>query len=240
MIEIPALIAILIAETLVLLVGFLVYQEYRRARKKISDRFETHRFIEKINDTQKDRLGDLYGGLIDHKLGTDFEACQENLEEIIRIEKLLYRQFFDAFLTHDSNKVRAIDSMFRDLTQPYYRLAKQLQAQKPVEEVDMGAYQAQIEALEANLLASETEVEQLRSHLGVATKSLKDISSEYTQMFSSYKGMDEVQRSVERMLDILRRAQRRAERINAKPLIPAAPPVATPAPDHPVVEEKKP
>jgi len=45
MIEIPALIAILVAETLIVLVGLMVFQEFRRARKRQQDRQETNRFI---------------------------------------------------------------------------------------------------------------------------------------------------------------------------------------------------
>lgn len=235
MIEIPALIAILIAETLVLLVGIMVFQEYRRSRKKQHDRVETNRFIERINKTQKDRLGELCAALIHHNLGTNFQECREPLEEIIRCEKLLYRQFFDAFLNHDSAKIKALDGMVRDLTLPYCRLAKQLQEIQAAEAVDLTAYQEKVEALEASLATSQQEIEQVKSHLSLATRSLKDISDEYTQMFGSYKGITEVQQSMERMLGIFKRIERRAETINAKAVEPPSPP-----PPPPQVEENIP
>lgn len=208
MIEIPALIAILIAETLILLVGIMVFQEYRRSRKRQQDRIETNRFIERINLTQKDRLGDLCAALLHHNLGTDFQACREHLEDIIRSEKLLYRQFFDAYLNHDSAKIKAMDGLVRDLTLPYCRLARQLQDLMMASQVDVEAQKELIADLESRLTASQHEVEQVKSHLAVATRSLKDISEEYTQMFGSYKGVSEVQDSLERVLDIFKLTER--------------------------------
>ncbi len=221
MIEIPALIAILIAETLIVLVGIMVFQEYRRSRKRQQDRQETNRFIERINLTQKDRLGDLCAALLHHNLGTDFQACREHLEEIIRSEKLLYRQFFDAYLNHDSAKIKALDGLVRDLTMPYCRLARQLQDIQMASMVDVETQKELIADLEARLTASQQEVEQVKSHLVLATKSLKDISEEYTQMFGSYKGVSEVQDSLERVLDIFKMTERKVAAMEAPP--PALP-----------------
>ncbi len=215
MIEIPALIAILIAETLVVLVGFLIFQEYRKARKKLHDRLETRYFIDKINETQKDRLGELFAALIHHNISTDLPACRENLEEIVRTEKVLYRQFFDAFLNHDTGKIRVLDGMVRELTPPYLRLAKLLQEQT-TQENDIDLYKERLVALESTLQDSKQELGQMKSHLALATRSLKDVSEEYTQMFGSYKGISDVEASLERMMKIFRRAERRADVIIAK------------------------
>jgi hypothetical protein len=217
MIEIPALIAILVAETLILLVGVLVFQEYRKSRKRQHDRVETNRFIERINLTQRDRLGDLCAALLHHNLGTDFQACREHLEEIIRSEKLLYRQFFDAYLNHDSAKIKALDGLVRDLTIPYCRLAKQLQDIQMATMVDVETQKEMIADLEARLYASQQESDQLKSHLALATTSLRDISEEYTQMFGSYKGVSEVQDSLGRVLDIFRQAEQRVTAPEAEP-----------------------
>lgn len=216
MIEIPALIAILIAETLVVLVGFLVFQEYRKSRKKLNDRIETRHFIDRINETHKDRLGELFAALIHHNLGNDLQAYRENLEEIVRCEKLLYRQFFDAFLNHDTVKIRALDGMVRELTLPYLKLAKQIQEQHAAMVAEMGTDQERLQALEASLLASQQELDQVKSHLALATRSLKDISEEYTQMFGSYKGVGEVQSSLERVLAVFQRVEKRADMLSTK------------------------
>jgi|GEM_PF-3132410 uncharacterized coiled-coil protein SlyX len=219
MIEIPALIAILVAETLIVLVGIMVFQEFRRSRKRQHDRLETNRFIERINLTQKDRLGDLCAALLHHNLGTDFQACREPLEEIIRSEKLLYRQFFDAYLNHDSVKIKALDGLVRDLTMPYCRLARQLQDIQMASMVDVETQKEQIADLEARLAASQQEAEQVKSHLALATQSLKDISEEYTQMFGSYKGIDQVQNSLERVLDMFKRTESRVAALQPPPAI---------------------
>lgn len=230
MIEIPALIAILVAETLILLVGVLVFQEYRKSRKRQHDRMETSRFIERINLTQRDRLGDLCAALLHHNLGTDFQACREHLDEIIRSEKLLYRQFFDAYLNHDSARIKALDGLVRDLTIPYCRLAKQLQDIQMANMVDVETQKEMIADLEARLHTSLKEVDQLKSHLSLATTSLRDISEEYTQMFGSYKGVSQVQDSLDRVLDIFKLVEQQSAALNPKPAIEVFPAQDTESP----------
>ena len=89
--------------------------------------------------------------------------------------------------------------------------------------VDVETQKELIADLEARLAASQQEAEQVKSHLALATQSLKDISEEYTQMFGSYKGIDQVQNSLERVLDMFKRTESRVAALQPPPPIDPLP-----------------
>jgi DNA repair exonuclease SbcCD ATPase subunit len=217
MIAIHSLTAVLAAEALIVLSGLLLWLLLRGKRRERRERGQARAWVRRFKAHEKDRRESLGEELAGMDAIVDEASLGETLAEVKEREQMLYCVIIDAFLTHDVDKLSAVEEQVGGLSEPWRLLARRLSAAAAGEDprerlaaMDADLRQARAEAENAakELERARIEREDLAQRLDRAIVALDQVSGEYAKMFNDPKSAEELRASRARLLQALRAAER--------------------------------
>lgn len=187
-----------------LLFGIVLYLAWV-IRRKNHDQAAVRNFIERLKETESQRIEELKQRLQGLTNVSD-EQLSQVLEEFSLQEKTLYKQVIEVFLHRSMDSVMAISSRVKAITEPFCKL---LTDAKGVDESvlrDMKKARKLIEEQTARMKQLRFESSQLGEQLSTALETLDEVSSEYAKMFGASKSAEELDASQKKMLNTFRQA----------------------------------
>lgn len=198
MIELNSVVVVLMMEVIAALLVCLLLYFFFSKKKNNSEQKTIHALVDKVNETRNIKNQQLEE-LISSSSIVDPLEKKEMLGEISRSEQLLYQRIVEMFLKRDETILGELDQHIDSLSAPYCKLLSYSFAN------DDKA--SKIDVDEQKFKNLQKENENLSIQLGMAMKTIDEISTEYAQIFNGSQTELELKNSSKKMFKVFRTAE---------------------------------
>ncbi len=194
MIELNSITVVLLLEALLALF-LIIFSWFLFARKKVSGGYSTSNTLinklKKAEDRKEDNLSELITSHLEPELQNKL------LAEVKSNERRLYKQIIRIFLDKDAKLLGRVNQHIDKFSESYCKIISHVSNDIVSEE----------KIKESRLL---TENERLEEQLAIAMRTIEEISSEYSRVFSGAKRL-ELENSSKKILDIFHSARQQVK-----------------------------
>jgi hypothetical protein len=190
--------------TVLLTIGMYAYYRHKHGKEVT----EIERFVEQMNDDETLKTSMLETILLE-KCGLSVELVAKVLPEVTSVERALMQKIIQMFLAREPELLAEIDQLIGNISEPYCQILKETHpaAGSPVTTA-AGNGGGTVNA-EMKISGLERINQQLVRQLDTAMKTIDEITTEYTRVFSGTQTALELDNSSKKMIQIFLEAEER-------------------------------